>query len=436
MTECPKELVFSSLGRRQVLADFLGGAITSDAGALLLREADRRLGLTAALAACIPDPRDPAKVEHSVLEMLRQRVYSIAMGYEDLNDQQSLRQDALLKLLLEKDGDLASPPTLCRFENRLTRASLFDLSRVFVEQFIQSHAEPPAELVLDFDATEDEVHGRQQGRFFHGFYDCYCFLPLYVFCGDRLLVSYLRPSKIDGAKHAWAILALLVKRFRQAWPGVKIVLRGDSGFCRRRMLRWCDRQNVGYVVGLAQNTRLLALSAGLMAEAKKQFERDQTKARLFGELDYAAKKWDRPRRVIIKAEHSQNGENPRFLVTNLAQPPQELYEKMYCARGEMENRIKEQQLDLFADRTSAHLFLTNQFRLILASVAYTLLEYIRSHALKGTELARAQCGTIRLKLLKIGARIVSSVRRIVIHLASAYPYAAVLNTALQRLKPS
>jgi hypothetical protein len=251
-----------------------------------------------------------------------------------------------------------------------------------------------------------------------------------------LLVSYLRPSKIDAAKHSWAILALLVKRLRQVWPNVKIILRGDSGFCRWRMLRWCDRHGVFYVVGLAKNERLKALSAAQMEQAKIQFERDHAKARLFDEFIYAAQKWDRPRRVILKAEHSDDGENPRYLVTNLKQPPQELYDEIYCARGEMENRIKEQQLDLFADRTSAHLFKTNQFRLLLASAAYVLMEFIRSHALKETELAQAQCGTIRLKLLKIGARIVTSVRRVVVHLTSGYPCGAILHAALQRLKPT
>jgi hypothetical protein len=439
MTECnTTPILFSSLARRTVEARFDGGSLTSDAGALLLREADRQLGLTAALDEAIPDPRNPHLIVHQQLTMLRQRIYGIAIGNEDLNDQQSLREDPLMQLATERgikdDLPLASPPTLCRLENRVSRAALVDMSKVLVESFIASHATPPQELILDFDATDDPIHGEQAGRFFHGYYDSYCFLPLYVFCGDRLLVAYLRPSNIDAAQHAWAILSLLARRFRQAWPQVKIVFRGDSGFCRWKMLRWCDRHGVKYIVGLAKNSRLLKLAAPLMQQAAQQFQQSQQKQRLFADLLYAAGTWDRERRVIAKAEHSAQGENPRFVVTNLEGDGQNLYERTYCARGEMENRIKEQQLGLFADRTSCHDFLANQFRVLLSAAAYVLMEHVRRVGLAGTELAQAQVGTIRLKLLKIGARIVQSVRRVVLHLAGGYPLKQLFEQVVSRLR--
>jgi len=315
----------------------------------------------------------------------------------------------------------------------MDRQGLAAMSRALVDKFIESFAAPPEELVLDFDATDDQVHGMQQGRFFHGYYDCYCFLPLYVFCRDKLLVAYLRPSKIDAARHAWAILSLLVRRFREVWPGVRIVFRGDSGFARWRMMRWCRRNDVHYIMGLAKNSRLAEASQALREQAERRFHESGVKQRLFGEFRYAAGTWDTERRVIVKAEHTAGGANPRYVVTNLEGDPRALYDTVYVARGEMENRIKEQQLHMFADRTSAHRFPANQFRLLLASAAYTLVEYIRSHALRGTELAKAQCQTIRLKLFKIGARIVKSVRRIILHLTTGYPYQEILAVAVRRL---
>jgi hypothetical protein len=308
------------------------------------------------------------------------------------------------------------------------------MAKVLVEQFIASHDTPPEELILDFDATDDLVHGRQEGRFFHGYYDAYCFLPLYVFCGDQLLVAYLRPSNIDAAWHSRAILKLLVQRFRQVWPNVRIVFRGDSGFCRWRMLRWCDRHGVHYIVGLPKNDVLKRLARRSRVQARWDHRRSGQKQRLFEEFQYAAGTWDRPRRVIAKAEYGDQGENPRFVVTSLQGPPQELYEDVYCQRGEMENRIKEQQLHLFADRTSCHEFLANQFRVLLSAAAYVLMETLRRVGLAGTELAEAQVDTIRLKLLKIGARVVRSVRRIVLHLASGYPLQELLASVLRRLQ--
>ena len=434
MTKCNLTTVqFPSCKRRKVEAHFGGGAVSSDGGVLLLRQADRRLGLTARVAAALGDERRAASCAHHVLGLLRQRVYALALGYEDLNDHATLRADPGLQTAVERDAPLASSPTLCRWENRADRDAAWAIRRVLVERFIASYTHPPRRLVLDFDATDDAVHGNQEGRFFHGYYNQYCFLPLYVFCGAQLLVSYLRPSSADPARHVWAILALLVKRLRQEWPGVEIVFRGDSAFCRWRLLAWCERHQVRYIVGLAKNSRVQAEAADLMEEARAAFMATGEKQRLFADLVYAAGTWDKPRRVIAKAEHGDLGSNPRFVVTNLDGVAQTLYDDVYCARGEMENRIKEQQLDLFADRTSCHRWWPNQLRLLLSSLAYTLLEAIRRLALQGTELARAQCGTIRLKLLKIGAVVVRNTRRVRFILSSGYPLQALFFQVVARL---
>ena len=436
MTDCIQErLPFPRCKGRRIEAGFSGGDITSNGGVLLLRQADRYLGLTERVSKALCDPRRKASCRHDALAIVRQRIYGLALGYEDLNDHDELRGDLALQTAVESDRALASASTLCRFEQRAGWGEAVRLHEVLVEQFIASYKRAPRRLVLDFDATDDRVHGQQVGRFYHGYYDHYCFLPLYVFCGDRLLVSYLRPSKIDGAKHAWAVLALLVKRLRRAWPKVGITLRGDSGFCRWRMLRWCERNGVDYIVGIARNKRLNALARPLLIQAKEAFEHSGHKQRLFDELAYAAKTWDRPRRVIVKAEHAARGSNPRYVVTNLTGSPQQLYDALYCARGDMENRIKEQQLDLFADRTSCHAWWPNQYRVLLSALAYVLLNTIRRIALADTELARAYVGTIRLKLLKIGAVILRNTRRIQFLLSSAHPYQDLFYLAAQRLKP-
>lgn len=359
----------------------------------------------------------------------------MALGYEDLNDHAALRQDLAIQTAVGRDEPLASSSTLCRFENRADREMAWRMHEVLIDQFIASFKKAPKKLILAFDATDDAVHGKQEGRFFHGYYDHYCFLPLYVFCGDQLLVNYLRPSKIDGAKHAWAILALLVKRLRRQWPTVKIIFRGDSGFCRWKMLSWCERHEVGYIVGIAKNKRLDALNKPLLQKAADCFGERGAKVRWFTDIQYAAKSWNHPRRVIAKIEHTDKGSNPRYVVTNLEGEAQHLYDKLYCARGDMENRIKEQQLDLFADRTSCHRWWPNQFRLLLSSLAYVLLEAIRRLALKGTELASVYVGTLRLKLLKIGAIILKNTRRIRFLLASSYPYQDLFFKIAARLTP-
>jgi hypothetical protein len=416
-----------------VEAYFGGADVTSDGGVLLLRQADRQLGLTREVASVLGDERRQASCQHDVVSLLRQRVYALALGYEDLNDHQTLRTDPALQTAVDRDDTLASSPTLCRWENRSDRETAWRLHTVLVDQFIASHTRSPKRLILDFDPTDDAVHGRQEGRFFHGYYNRYCFLPLYVFCGSQVLVSYLRPSGADPARHVWAILSLLVKRLRQAWPQVEIIFRGDSHMCRWRLLAWCERHHVAYIVGLARNKRLEALAADLLATADDRFTVTGVKQRLFADLMYAAGTWDQRRRVIAKAEHGSKGRNPRFVVTNLEGDAERLYDTLYCPRGDMENRIKEQQLDLFADRTSCHRWWPNQFRLLLSSLAYTLLEAIRRLALQGTELARAQCRTIRLKLLKIGAVVVRNTRRVRFILSSGYPLQALFFQTVARL---
>ncbi len=436
MTNCTQtSFEFPALKGRQAEANFKGGDITSDGGVLLLRQVDKRLGLSEAVAGILADPRRQASCVHDGLSILKQRLYGLALGYEDLNDHQHLREDLAIQTAVERAEVLASSATLCRWENRADRDTAWRLHEVLVEQFIGSFKHPPKKLILDFDATDDVVHGKQEGRFFHGYYDHYCFLPLYVFCRAQLLVSYLRPSKIDGAKHAWAILALLVKRLRQVWPKVKIVFRADSGFCRWRMLHWCERQGIGYIVGIAQNKRLNAFIRPHLEAAAASFAQSGSKVRWFTDLHYAAKSWDHPRRVIAKIEHSDKGNNPRYVLTNLDGDAQALYDKLYCARGDMENRIKEQQLDLFADRTSCQRWWPNQFRLLLSSLAYTLLEAIRRLALKGTELANVYAGTLRLKLLKIGAVLMKNTRRIRFLLSSTYPYQHLFFHVAAKLAP-
>ena len=438
MTDCNRQpLEFSTLVNKAVIADFLGGRLTTDAGALLLREVAQTTGLFDALNAVIPDPRNPVFIVHDQHSMLAQRITGIVLGYEDLNDHTELRTDPALQVAAGKVPDpdvaLASSPTLCRLENRVDRKTLVRATEVLVDQFIAAQSVPPEHVMLDFDATDDLVHGHQEGRFFHGYYDHHCYLPLYVFCGHELLVPYLRPSNIDASKHTRAVLKLLVRKLRAVWPDLKITIRGDSGFCRWRTMRWCDSHGVGYIFGLAKNPALERHAADEMATAARRFALTGEPQRIFGSFAYSADTWDRKRKVIVKAEHTAKGVNPRFIVTNVPGAAQELYEDVYCQRGDMENRIKEQQLDLFADRTSCHRFLANQFRLLLSSAAYVLVQALRRTALSGTELATAQVGTLRLKLFKVAARVVLSARRVVFHLASSYPYKELFRAVFDRL---
>jgi Transposase DDE domain group 1 len=455
-TECRQDSFdFASLGSRKVTAAFDGGALTSNAGALLLRETDRGIGLSRQAAACIRDSRRQDRIEHEVETLVAQRIHGIALGYEDLNDHDELRHDPVLGLVSGKlearrpdCAVLAGKSTLNRLEHapraeddRYRKLSVDEdaLKRLFVSLFLKGRAAPPERIVLDLDATDDPIHGDQEGRFFHGYYKCYCYLPLYVFCGRELLLAKLRPANTDAAAGAKDEIAWIVAQIRESWPNVEIWLRADSGFCREELMGWCEDNDVEYVFGLARNARLEAEITEELAEAQAKAKESGRPERIFKELRYRTRKsWSRERRVVAKAEHLPKGANPRFIVTSLtseALEARELYEKIYCARGEMENRIKECQLDLFADRTSAASLRANQLRLWFASLAYVLMTALRRMALQGTELAKATAGTIRLKLLKLGALVTVSARRIKVAIASACPLKAVFVNAHRRLRP-
>lgn len=420
-----QEELFSRVGRRKIKVDFTGGNVSSDGGLLLLKQVDRKIKLLRRMASILKkyDSRQQGKVEHDIFSMLAQRIFGIACGYEDLNDHHELRHDIAWQTAADQVKTLASVSTLCRFENRSMRMMCMDLMGLATDVFIESFDYIPGEVILDFDNTDDPVHGNQVGRFFHGYYDEYCFLPLYVFCGGKLVTALLQPSSEDGSKHAGAILKMIVGKLRAKRPGVKIIYRGDGGFARPRHLYWCERNGVDYVIGMAKNERLEAELAGTMASAMAEYKNTGKKTKLYHQFEYAAGSWhEKKRKVVGKAEFNEHGENPRFVVTSLSADPQYLYEEIYCPRGDMENRIKEQQLGLFSDRTSAHEWWTNQFRVLLSSFAYILFERMRNTALTGTELAKAQVGTIRLKLLKIGAVIKRNSRSVYFSLSSSCPY--------------
>lgn len=417
-----KSIEFQALNRKIIQGEFSGGDITSDGGVMLLRAMDKKLGLTKAINKIINDPRNPKLIQHTQLSLLRQRIVSIALGYEDLNDHTELRNDIAFQAAVDEEKTLASQSTLCRLENRISSKEIALMHEVLIKTFINSFKSAPKELVLDFDATDDPTHGNQEGNFFHGYYDHYCFLPLYVFCKDQLLVSYLRPSNIDGAKHTWAILSLLVKKFKKQWPDVEIVFRGDGGFCRHKMLDWCDSNSVKYIVGTTNNNILKGMIEDEMEQMSQKHKETQLPQRCFKDLHYGAGSWKTKRRIVAKIEHLSKGANPRFIVTNLSDDAQYLYEDVYCARGDMENRIKEQQLGLFADRTSASAWWANQFRLMLSSVAYVLIENMRRTALVGTRFAKSQVTTIRLRLFKIATVIVKNTRRIRLMFNECYPW--------------
>lgn len=436
MPKCTaSELDFGRLGRRVVEANFRGGAISSDGGVMLLRQLDRKIGLSAAVAAALTDPRDPERITHSLRDLVAQRLYGLACGYEDLNDHDVLRHDPLMQTAVGKIAELASSPTFSRLETRATRADVAALNRVLVEQFIAAHEKAPDEIVLDADASDVPLHGDQELSQFHGYYDHHCYLPLYVFCGQHLLACVLRPSRIDGAKHAAAVIRLIIARLRQAWPLVRIVVRGDSGFCRQPLIRWCERYGIGYVIGVARNARLQRQVEAWEKELEAAFACHGAKQRAIHEFRYAADSWNVERRVVTRLEYGSQGTNPRFVVTNLDLPADVLYDRLYCQRGEAENRIKEVQLDLFGTRASCHKFHANWLRLMFAALAYTLMQRLRALALVGTELARATAATIRVRLLKIGAAILVNTRRVRILLASHHPLRETFLGAARALAP-
>jgi len=446
-----------------VVANFSGGKITSDSGGLLLREVEERRRIIGRFAECFTDYRDARTVEHTVNELVAQRVYGIALGYEDLNDHDNLRHDPLLAVLVGKEDPsgesrarerdrgkaLAGKSTLNRLElnkgtleakERYKKIVLDEkaVEKVLVEIFLDAYEEAPKRIVLDLDATDDLIHGKQEGRFFHGYYGNYCYLPLYIFAGEHLLVAKLRKSDIDGSAGSVEELERVIGQIRERWPAVEILVRGDSGFCRDELMAWCESKQVDYLFGLAKNARLKKEIEEEMGEAKAEYERTGKEARRFKDFRYKTlESWSCERRVVGKAEHLPKGANPRFVVTSLKKEEygaRELYEKEYCGRGEMENRIKEQQLDLFADRTSAATMKANQMRLWFSSIGYVLMSELRRIGLKGTEMERAQSGTIRTRLLKIGAQVKISVRRVMIAMASGCPYANIFEQALANVR--
>ena len=448
MTECTQEsFSFAAHFSRRVEAGFTAGRVSSDGGALLLREADRRINLLGRLAGCFLDGRSPLLVRHQLSEMLSQRIYGLALGYEDLNDHEQLRTDPLLGLLSGKrklEEPLAGKSTLNRLElvgrtGRYHKIGYWaeSIDRLLVDLYLESQATPPDEIVLDLDATDIPLYGHQPERFFHGYYDNYCYLPLYIFAGDQLLCARLRPANQDGAAGSLEEVKRLVGQLRQRWPEVKIVLRADSGFCREELMAWCEQNHTDYVFGLARNQRLRRIIGREMHQAQMLHQSTDKPARVFSQFSYQTRKsWSCPRRVVAKAEYLDKGENPRFVVTSLSEQPwtaQDLYEKFYCARGEMENRIKE-QMCLFADRLSTDEMKGNQLRLYFSALAYTLVEALRRLGLKGTAWAQAQVDTIRLKLFKISAIVRISVRRILLQMSSAYPWKDIYAQAFHALR--
>ena len=440
-TECiQSSFGFEACGRHEIVARFDGGTITSDGGALLLRQTENRLKLLLRLAACFLDGRQPERIEHSIEEMLAQRIYGLALGYEDVNDHEQLRFDPLFHVLAEReqmDRTLAGKSTLNRMElgagvpDRYKKITYWKegIDELLTQLFLETHQQAPAEVILDIDTTDLPLHGKQEGRFFHGYYDEYCYLPLYVFCGEQILCARLRESNHDASFGSLAEIQRIVKQLRAAWPEVNIILRGDSGFCRNELMSWCESNRVDFVFGLARNQRLRRMIGQPLWQARQQWEQTNQPARVFAEFSYATRKrknggWDRERRVVAKAEHIDGKENPRFVVTSLSAEQwaaQALYEDLYCARGDMENRIKE-QFSLFADRVSSETMRANQLRLYLSAMAYVLVSGLRRLGLKATELAQAQVSTIRTKLLKIGAQIRVTVRKVWVSMASSYPW--------------
>jgi hypothetical protein len=453
MTECTQSsFEFQAHFSREVVGRFDGGTMTSDAGAVLLRETDRRLDLLPRLAGCFEDRRQPWLISHTVQEMVAQRVYGLALGYEDLTDHDQLREDPLLAVLSGKqrvgEEPLAGKSTLNRLELGGPAPSRYKkihyreeaIGELLTDVFLEAHAEAPAQIVLDLDTTDLPLEGHQEGRFFHGYYDSYCYLPLYIFAGEHLLCARLRTADQDAAAGSQDEVARIVGRIRAAWPAVRIIVRADSGFCREELIKWCEDNGVHYVIGFARNQRLRRMIEPQMQQAAQIHQQTGKPARVFTEFPYQTTtgSWSRSRRVVAKAEQLDGKENPRFVVTNLSAEEwaaQRLYEELYCGRGEMENRIKE-QLSLFAGRVSAETMKANQLRVYFAAMAYVLMHGLRRLGLKGTELERAQATTIRLRLLKIGAQIRITVRKVWLSMASSYPLQWLFGQVYQNLRPA
>ncbi len=462
-TDCKKNYSpFQALGKREIVADFAGGTLTTDGGALLLREVEQRTAILNRFAKCFTDYRDEKRIEHSVLSLVSQRVIGLALGYEDLNDHDHLASDKMLaiavgktdpngmdrKSISDKGKPLAGKSTLNRLELTPADANTKSVYKkivltpeavdnLFIDLFIESQTEIPKEIILDVDATDDPLHGNQEGKFFHGYYKAYCYLPLYIFCGEHLLCARLRTAKNDAAAGTVEEVERIVERVRLVWPDTRIIIRGDSGFCREEIMVWCEDNDVDYLVGVAKNSRLSEEIEEELALAKALYQCSGKASRVFKDFCYKTlKTWRWNRRVVGKAEHLAKGSNPRFVVTSLKPElydAQELYEKVYCARGDMENRIKEQQLMLFATRTSTKKIHSNQVRLYFSSLAYVLIQALRRLGLAGTRMAKAQCDTVRLRLFKIAARIKITVRKVWVSFATSYPYREIFGQALKNI---
>lgn len=460
ITECKtKQIKFQGAGRRDVVGKFDGGMITSNGGGLLLGEVERRFEIIERFSNCFTDYRNPKFIEHTVKELISQRVHGLALGYADLNDHDDIRSDNLLAVLCGKEDPtgkdrrhardkgkaLAGKSTLNRLElsgeeikgHKKIIADFEQIDNCFTDIFLQMHSKEPDRIIIDVDATDDIIHGNQEGRFFHGYYKNYCYLPLYIFCGEQLLSARLRPSNIDAAKGTVEELERIVSAIRKKWRRVDIWIRGDSGFCREEIMTWCEENRVEYILGLGKNSRLVDIIKEDLVDAEIMYYTTGRASRVYNDFQYQTEKsWEKSRRVISKAEYLQKGANPRFVVTSLPSEKieaRELYEKVYCARGDMENRIKEQQLYLFADRTSTSEMRSNQLRLYFSSVAYILLSALRQVGLAGTTMSKAQCQTIRLKLLKIGAKVRVTVRKIWVSMTESYPYKEILFKAFRNL---
>ncbi|MCJ7691074.1 MAG: IS1380 family transposase [Clostridiaceae bacterium] len=451
-TECKSnQIKFQDLGLKNVIASFDGGNITSDAGALILREIDRVNNFIKDFSSCFSDYRNQELIEHKLDELLKQRIFGICLGYEDLNDHDELRHDPLLATICEKNDPLgnerknkndkgkalAGKSTLNRLELSPTgdlseqrykkiNADFDKIENYFTYKFLQTYPTIPSEIIIDVDTTDDLIHGNQEGKYFHGYYGNYCYLPLYIFCENYLLAAKLRPCNIDASQGTKKELERIISQIRQKWPNVQIIIRGDAGFCRDKIMSWCEENHVDYIFGLAKNNRLLKKMYKAMKKARAKHYKTGVSARYFKDFKYKPlKTWAKSRRVVGKAEHLKKGENPRFVVTSLSKEylkAKKLYEKLYCSRGDMENRIKEQQLYLFADRTSTATMRANQLRLWFSCLAYLILNEIRNVGLKGTKFEKYQCNNIRLKILKIGAEVKVSVRRVYVSLSESYPY--------------
>lgn len=463
-THCKSNKIkFQDLDLKNVIAAFDGGNITSDAGALILREMDKANDFIKDFSLCFTDYRDQDLIEHKLEELLKQRIFSICLGYEDLNDHDELRFDPLLATACDKKDPLGNDRENERNKgkalagkstlNRLELSGTGDLSKqrykkitadfdkienYFVDKFLNTYPKTPKEIIIDVDATDDLIHGDQEGKYFHGYYGDYCYLPLYIYCENYLLAAKLRPCNIDASKGTKEELERIIAQIRQKWSNVQIIIRGDAGFCRDEIMVWCEKNNVDYIFGISKNNKLLKKMYKKMKKARAKYYKTGISARCFKDFKYKPiKTWKKSRRVVGKAEHLKKGENPRFVVTSLPKEylkAQKLYEELYCSRGDMENRIKEQQLYLFADRTSTATMRANQLRLWFSCVAYLILNEIRNVGLKGTKFEKYQCNNIRLKILKIGAEIKVSVRRVYVSLSESYPYKNIFYRIVENIK--